>query len=58
LRTPVCGERKSIGWISDAAALQIDGVTVIVNTKRGQCHSLDCFTKLGVDPSTEEPHGV
>ena len=38
----------------DAAALQIEGVTVIVNSKRSQCHSLDCFTKLGIDPSTKK----
>src|SRR6266478_3120769 len=48
------GERKSVGSIGDAAALQIDGVTVIVNSKRGQCLSRDCFTKLGVDPSTKK----
>jgi microcystin degradation protein MlrC len=48
------GERKSIGSIGDAAALQIEGVTVIVNTRRSQCHSRDCFTKLGVDPSTKK----
>src|SRR4029079_870484 len=45
------GQRKGVNTIGDAAALQIEGVTVIVNTKRSQCHSLDCFTKLGVDPS-------
>jgi microcystin degradation protein MlrC len=48
------GERKSIGSIGDAAALQIEGVTVIVNSKRTQCLSRDCFTKLGVDPSTKK----
>ena len=48
------GERKSVGSIGDAAALQIDGVTVIVNSKRTQCLSRDCFTKLGVDPSTKK----
>jgi microcystin degradation protein MlrC len=48
------GARKSIGWIGDAAALQIEGVTVIVNSKRTQCLSRDCFTKLGVDPSTKK----
>jgi microcystin degradation protein MlrC len=48
------GARKGVNSIGDAAALQIDGVTVIVNTKRSQCHSLDCFTKLGIDPSTKK----
>jgi microcystin degradation protein MlrC len=48
------GERKSVASIGDAAALQINGVTVIVNSKRTQCHSRDCFTKLGVDPSTKK----
>ncbi len=48
------GERKSVGSIGDAAALEIEGVTVIVNSKRTQCLSRDCFTKLGVDPSTKK----
>ena len=48
------GQRKGTNPIGDVAALQIEGVTVIVNTKRSQCHSLDCFTKLGVDPSTKK----
>jgi len=48
------GSRKGTNPIGDAVALQIEGVTVIVNTKRSQCHSLDCFTKLGVDPSTKK----
>jgi microcystin degradation protein MlrC len=48
------GERKSMGSIGDAAALEIEGVTVIVNSKRTQCLSRDCFTKLGVDPSTKK----
>ncbi len=48
------GERKSVGSIGDAAALEIDGVTVIVNSRRTQCLSRDCFTKLGVDPSTKK----
>jgi microcystin degradation protein MlrC len=48
------GERKSVGSIGDAAALQIEGVTVIVNSKRTQCLSRDCFTKLGIDPTTKK----
>ncbi len=48
------GSRKGTNPIGDAVALQLDNVTVIVNTKRSQCHSLDCFTKLGVDPSTKK----
>ncbi len=48
------GQRKGTTPIGDAAALQIEDVTVIVNTKRSQCHSLDCFRKLGVDPSTKK----
>jgi microcystin degradation protein MlrC len=48
------GNRKGVSTIGDAAALQIEGVTVIVNTKRSQCHSLECFTKLDVDPSTKK----
>jgi microcystin degradation protein MlrC len=48
------GERKSVGSIGDAAALEIEGVTVIVNSRRTQCLSRDCFTKLGVDPSTKK----
>jgi microcystin degradation protein MlrC len=48
------GARKGTNPIGDATALQIEGVTVIVNSKRSQCHSLDCFTKLGVDPSAKK----
>jgi microcystin degradation protein MlrC len=48
------GERRSMAPIGDAAALQIDGVTVIVNSKRTQCLSRDCFTRLGVDPSAKK----
>jgi microcystin degradation protein MlrC len=48
------GQRKGVNQIGDAAALQIEGVTVIVNSKRSQCHSRDCFTKLGVDPATKK----
>src|SRR5215510_13555098 len=48
------GKRKSVGFIGDAAALQIDGVTVIVNSRRTQCLSRDCSTKLGVDPATKK----
>jgi microcystin degradation protein MlrC len=48
------GSRKGTNPIGDVAALQIEGVTVIVNTKRSQCHSLDCFTKLGIDPSQKK----
>jgi len=48
------GARKGVSPIGDAAALQIEGVTVIANSKRSQCHSLDCFTKLGVDPSLKK----
>src|SRR5262249_16101276 len=48
------GERKSVGSIGDAAALQIDGVTVIVNARRSQCLSRDGFAKLGVDAATKK----
>jgi microcystin degradation protein MlrC len=48
------GQRKGVNPIGDVAALQIEGVTVIVNSKRSQCHSRDCFTKLGVDPGTKK----
>lgn len=44
-------ERKSLGRIGDAVALEIDGVTVIANSLRTQCLSRDCFTRLGVDPA-------
>src|SRR4029079_2750427 len=43
------GQRKGTNPIGDAAALQIEGVTVIVNSKRSQCPSLDSFTQLGRD---------
>jgi microcystin degradation protein MlrC len=48
------GARKSVGPIGDAVALEIEGITVIVNTKRTQCLSLDCFTGLGIDPAAKK----
>lgn len=48
------GERKALMNIGDATALDVGGITVVVNSKRAQCSSRDCFTKLGVDPSAKK----
>jgi microcystin degradation protein MlrC len=41
--------RGSVQSIGDAAALEIDGIQVVVNTIRGQCLSRDSFAELGID---------
>ncbi len=48
------GRQIGIGYdftLGLAAALEIDGNIVVVNTKRQQVFSPACFTELGVDPS-------
>jgi microcystin degradation protein MlrC len=48
------GERdKSFLSVGDMAALSVDGIVVVCNTRRQQCLSLDCFTNLGIDPSSQ-----
>jgi microcystin degradation protein MlrC len=34
-----------------AAAIRVDGVDVVLNSRRQQSFSPDCFTELGIDPS-------
>jgi len=46
--------RKSVQPIGDAAALDIGGIVVVVNTIRGQCLSKDSFGKLGVEIATKK----
>ena len=41
--------RKSVQPLGDAAALDIAGIQVVVNSIRGQCYSRDSFAKLGID---------
>lgn len=48
------GARKGVGHIGDAVALDVGGIAVVVNTRRTQCSSTDCFTKLGIDPSKKK----
>lgn len=40
--------------LGHAAALRIDGVTVIVNSLRNQVFDAACFSKLGVDPRAQK----
>jgi microcystin degradation protein MlrC len=48
------GERdKAFQAVGDMAALSVDGIVVVCSTRREQCLSLDCFTNIGVDPSTQ-----
>ena len=48
------GERdKTFHSVGDMAALSIDGILVVCSTRREQCLSLECFTNIGVDPSTQ-----
>lgn len=44
------GRDKSINSVGDMAALNVEGIAVVCNTRRSQCLSLDCFTNVGVDP--------
>jgi microcystin degradation protein MlrC len=48
------GARKGVAHIGDAVALDVNGIAVVVNTRRTQCSSTDCFTKLGIDPSKKK----
>jgi microcystin degradation protein MlrC len=43
------GYRQPVGM---AAALRIDGIDVVVSAARQQVHSPECFTELGIDPSS------
>ena len=48
------GERdKNFHAVGDMAALSVDGILVVCNTRRAQCLSVDCFTNIGIDPSTQ-----
>ena len=48
------GERdKTFISVGDMAALSVDGIVVVCNTRRAQCLSLDCFTNLGIEPATQ-----
>jgi microcystin degradation protein MlrC len=40
----------AMSTIGDAAALRVDGIDIIVASKRNQARSPDVFTELGVDP--------
>ena len=46
------GREKSLAPVGDLAAFEVEGVAIVCNTLRGQCKSLDCFTSVGIDPST------
>jgi microcystin degradation protein MlrC len=47
------GRDKNFHPVGDMAALSVDGIVVVCNTRRSQCLSLECFTNLGIDPSTK-----
>jgi microcystin degradation protein MlrC len=47
------GRDKSVHSVGDMAALSLEGIAVVCNTRRTQCLSLDCFTNVGIDPSTQ-----
>jgi microcystin degradation protein MlrC len=48
------GRDKCFIPIGDMAAFDVAGISVVCNTLRSQCKSLDCFTNVGVDPSTKK----
>ena len=39
--------------IGDAAAIEVDGVAVVLNSARDQAFGVDLFTNLGIDPRTK-----
>lgn len=54
LQTGLSGRRDDIySQLGLSAALRINGIDVIVNTKRLQTFSPDCFSELGVDPRSK-----
>ncbi len=42
------------GSIGDAASLRVDGIDIIVASKRNQVRSPDVFTELGIDPTSKQ----
>lgn len=48
------GARKGHQKVGDMAALEADGIVIVVNTLRTQCSSADCFTNLGIDPAAKK----
>jgi microcystin degradation protein MlrC len=39
--------------IGDAAAIEVDGIAVVLNSARDQAFGIDLFTNLGIDPRTK-----
>jgi len=37
--------------LGDMAVFEVDGISIVCNTIRKQCRSLQCFTNVGIDPS-------
>ncbi len=48
------GRDKLMAPVGDMAAFEVDGIAIVCNTLRSQCKSLDCFTKVGVDPAAKK----
>ncbi|MCP5152664.1 MAG: M81 family metallopeptidase [Ectothiorhodospiraceae bacterium] len=46
-RVAYAGVRIGVG---DMAALECDGIAIVLNSRRTQTRSLDCFTAVGIDP--------
>ncbi|MBV9522270.1 MAG: M81 family metallopeptidase [Alphaproteobacteria bacterium] len=47
------GREKSFIPVGDMAAFEVEGISVVCNTLRSQCKSVDCFTHVGVDPAAK-----
>jgi microcystin degradation protein MlrC len=47
------GKLRTLAPVGDMAAFEVDGVSVVCNTLRSQCKSLDCFTQVGIDPASK-----
>jgi microcystin degradation protein MlrC len=48
--TQMYGEDNVIG-IGDAVVVRVDGIDIILNTKRRQIYGVDCLTNMGIDPT-------
>jgi microcystin degradation protein MlrC len=48
------GRDKVYQPVGDMAAFDVGGISIVCNTLRSQCKSLDCFTHVGVDPARKK----
>lgn len=47
------GRDASLNPVGNMAALSVEGISLVCNTRRAQCLSLDCFTNVRIDPAAQ-----